>query len=459
MKSVKIILLLGLSLLCMFSIKNKYGGEVSIYLNEPYSLNYINDDFSSMIFYSFIYENFFFIKKNGETFSNIFKYYLYEPRQNRVELRLKENLSFSIGDPITTQSISYSINEFVKLETSESKELSKVLKGIRTNGQIVTLILNYEYKDIITLLSSPQLVLLSKKSGNFSGAFTPFKWKKGKNIILKANKYYSGGRSYIDSIKVVFDIKGEYPDVFLSTRTGMGGKFEKEKCGIYENSYLIFPDPKTRLNTKRALYSILKDFAREQSLKSLDVLTSDEESPVVIDIKKMSLRQAKRTILYSKVNMFFFPSLKEYQSNFNEYLESRKIGIKPFFLDSKMKRGNLNDENSKYIVLQKSFLKVTPLKAKIKRIISEMLFSRYNEQFMLKTKELDELQFLNKRELLMDKIAALISELVNKGILYPLFQKEYYLYYDKKLSGFKLDYYGKPLFSELRYSFKALKND
>jgi len=451
MKRLRLLAVLGLSLLCMFAVKKRYGGEISIYLNEPYSFHYINDDYSSVIFYSFIYENFFHLSTGGEISTHLFEYHLYDQDRKTLEIKLKEHLSFSDGSPVTARSITHSINEFIKLETSDSKALSRVLKGIRSEGRVITLLLNYDFPDIAHLLTAPQLVLLSPVSAVFSGAFIPSEWIKGEHLILTSNPFYPGGRSYLDRVRVIFAIQDEYPDVFLSTLPEIGRSFNRKTCGIYENAYVIFPDPNTPPGNKQALYTLLKDFGESQSLKSLDVLTSETESPVVIDIRGLSLRQAKRTLMYSKINLYFFPSFKSYQDAFSEYLASRDITLKTFFLDSKMRGESISSEDLDYIVLQKSFQKATPLKDKVKRIVGEMLFSRYNEEFMLRVKEMDELYGLNKNELLMDKIAALITDIVNEGIIYPLFQKEYYLYYRKRLVDLSIDYYGKPRFDELRY--------
>jgi MarR-like DNA-binding transcriptional regulator SgrR of sgrS sRNA len=414
----------------------------------------VNDDYSSSIFYSFIYENLFYLQKDGKISSNIFQYYSYDQRNRKLELRLKKFLSFSNGKSITTDSIIFSINEFLKLGIDDSKKLSQVLKGIKKEGHRMTLSLNYDYAGIISLLTSPQLVLKSRKSDVFSGVFFPEKWIKGEYILLKSNPYYPGGRSYLDSVRIVFSVKGKYPDIFLSNKKNLVKGFDQVVCGIYENTYLIFSKQNTQESFKRSLYTLFKDFGVKTGLKSLEVLTSNEESPVFLNIKKVPLRNVLKTFKYSKFNLFFYPSLKWIKDKFNKYLSDRKIGIKPFFLDSKVSSNYSNDDNLKYIVLEKSFQRAQPLKGKIKKIMSELLFSRYNENFLRKAKELDELSLLKKDDLMMDKIAEIISEIVKEGIIYPLFQKDYFLYVNRKLEGFKLDYYGRPVFDRLRYKNK-----
>ena len=70
-------LLLPLALTLVFAIKPYYGGEINIRLNEPASFNLNTANYSNLIFYSLIYENFFYLKKDGEIFSNVFQEYRY----------------------------------------------------------------------------------------------------------------------------------------------------------------------------------------------------------------------------------------------------------------------------------------------------------------------------------------------------------------------------------------------
>ena len=64
-----------LALSFIFAVKPYYGGEISIRLNEPEEFAFTPSSYSNLIFYSLIYENFFYLKKNGDIQSHIFQEY------------------------------------------------------------------------------------------------------------------------------------------------------------------------------------------------------------------------------------------------------------------------------------------------------------------------------------------------------------------------------------------------
>ena len=78
MTNLKRIFVIGVSVLLIFAIKVKYGGQLSILLNEPVDFNYSTTNYSDTVFYSFIHENFFYMKKDGIVFSNIFKEFSFD---------------------------------------------------------------------------------------------------------------------------------------------------------------------------------------------------------------------------------------------------------------------------------------------------------------------------------------------------------------------------------------------
>ena len=69
MTNMRRILAILISVLFIFAIKVKYGGDLSILLNEPVDFNYSTTNYSDTILYSFIHENFFYMKKDGAVYS------------------------------------------------------------------------------------------------------------------------------------------------------------------------------------------------------------------------------------------------------------------------------------------------------------------------------------------------------------------------------------------------------
>ncbi len=103
-----------------------------------------------------------------------------------------------------------------------------------------------------------------------------------------------------------------------------------------------------------------------------------------------------------------------------------------------------------YLLMVKVFNKRIPIDEKIKKIIREMSFTRFNETYLKLLNELEEVKFLKNEELLIDQVSKIIEKIVNDGFLLPLYQNRYSLYVKKKVKGIEVDYYGRPLFQRMR---------
>jgi len=98
-------LLVPLALLLGAAIKPYYGGEITIRLNEPTSFHLNTANYSNLIFYSLIYENFFYLKKTGEISSNVFQEYRYDPTGKTLLLTVRDTLSSANGKDLTAKNI------------------------------------------------------------------------------------------------------------------------------------------------------------------------------------------------------------------------------------------------------------------------------------------------------------------------------------------------------------------
>ena len=148
---VKIFIIIAALVTMIFAVKPYYGGEVTIRLNEPSNFVFTPSDYSNMVFYSLLYENLFYLKSNGETFSNIFNYYKYDKTSRTLVLDLKKNLSFSNGDPIDARSVKLSLKLFLDMKTETSLRLRHFIKSIKTGENRIILQLMYDNPDIINL--------------------------------------------------------------------------------------------------------------------------------------------------------------------------------------------------------------------------------------------------------------------------------------------------------------------
>ncbi|MCK4835552.1 MAG: hypothetical protein KAT17_02900 [Candidatus Aminicenantes bacterium] len=434
------------ALIVSFSIKTHYGGEISIRLNEPSSFTYSSSNYSNIIFFALIHENFFYLKSNGEIFSNIFTEYHYKQDNKTLVLRLKKNLSFSDGSKITENEVKVSLNLFLNKNLLSAKRLRKIIKTITTDKDTIHMELLYDRADIVGFLTVPELVLLSGKQA-FSGIFYPHEWVKERYIILKPNKFYPGGRTYLDSLKVVFGDELN-PDVFLAEPGAFKEYGYKEfNSGIYQNTFICFPKDKVGKNTKAALYTLLKQFfISSGSTTALNSLTSDDESPITINIKKISSWRMRSILKYSKINLYVFSSLSHIEEPFNEFLRKKGVPLETIYISENQLVGYLNNTPIKFLLLEKIFSKRMTLEEKIRKILQEMIFTRFDETYLKLLNELTEIKYLKNEELLIDHVAKIIEKIINDGILLPLAQKRYSLYIKNGIQGVDIDYYGRPLF-------------
>ena len=436
------------------AIKPYYGGELNIRLNEPASFHLNTANYSNLIFYSLIYENLFYMKKDGEIVSNIFSDYRYDPAAKTLYLTLKDNLSFSNGKPLTAKNIQVSLKVFMGADLFVASKLNKVVKNVRSEDNQVAIELLVDNPGIVSLLTAPELVVLAEDEQSFSGLFYPQEWEKNNHLTLKANPFYAGGRTYLDSVRVTFT-ETPAPDLFLSGPTQFKDNFLEFDSGIYQNIYLCFLQSDVGQNTKIALYTLLKRFNESTGARysELNTLTSEEESPVSIRIKTLSSQKTASILKYSDIKLYVLASLANLEKDLAAFLKESNLKIETLFIDDSQLMAFLDSAAVQYILIDKIFQKKTPAEEKISRILKESSFNRFNARYLRMLSELDEARFSNSEELLTEQIARICEAIVNDGFIFPLFQKNYSLYIRKAWPAMEIDYYGRPLLQ------KTGKND
>lgn len=460
------VMLVAVILLPGFAIKPHYGGEITIRLNEPEDFSYTPSSYSNLIFYSLIYENFFYLEPDGDIYSNIFKEYRYDAKNRRLILVLADHLSFSNGKTVTPENVKLSLTLFLEMNLASSRKLGRMIRGIRIfsstgtaqnpdnlqgnlQGKGLILDLSYDSPGIVSALTAPELVLTSGGEQVFSGPFFPAEWVKNQYMVLNPNPYYPGGRCYLDSVKVVF-YDFYYPDVFLSEPGMTDQGFRELNAGIFHNMYLAFPQGKVGDNTRIALFSLLKKFYKDQNLVDLNSLTTNEESPVALNIRTFSDSRMRKILRYSNIKLFVLSSLKKIEEPISEFLRKKRVRIETIFIGDNQLNNFLNNNSIKFLLVSKTFNRRVPIEEKIKIILKEMSFGRYNEEYLKMIKQLDEIKNLKNRELLMEQVARIIEKVINDRFILPLYQKRFSLYIKNSLRGVELDYYGKPLFQKTR---------
>jgi len=443
------LLTLPLVFLLVYAIKPYYGGEISLKLNEPTSFILNTANYSNLIFYSLIYENFFYLQKDGAISTHIFDDYRYETGSKTLNLTVKDNLSFSNGKPLTAKSIQSSLKKFLGSDLFAASKLNRIIKNIRLDGNQILIELLIDNPDILALMTAPELVVSAESEQSFSGPFYPENWEKNRHLILKANPFYAGGRTYLDAVKIVFT-DDSVPDVFLSTPKSLKENFQEFDSGIFQNIYLCFLQSEVGQNTKIALYTLLKKFNEVSGFKykELNTLTRDEESPVSIQIKTISPQKTTSILKSSDVKLYILASLSYLEKDLTAFLEDSNLKIETLFIDDSQMMNFLNSTEIKYILIDKIFQTKIPAEEKISRILKESSFNQFNVKYLRMLGELEEVKYSNSQELLMEQIARISETIINDGFIFPLFQKNYSLYIRNVWQAVEVDYYGRPLFQK-----------
>ena len=291
----------------------------------------------------------------------------------------------------------------------------------------------------------PELILQGDRDTAFSGPFLPGNWEPGKSILLQANPFYPGGRSYLDKVRVVFS-DPQNPDVFLSTPGKFDSKqFEEHDAGIFQNIYLSFPGEEVGRNTRIALYSLFHEYFRDRGYSELNALTSSEESPVTINIKRLPFRRVRSVLRSSRIQIYLQSSMKNEEEKLLEFLQKKNVAMQTLFVEDGQLRNFLNGTSIKYMILEKVFQRRMPLEEKVQRVVAELTFGRFNTQYLQLISELREVTDLHNEEMLMDQVARIIGRIVDDGFLMPLAQKRYSMYVNLRLRGFRMDVYGRPI--------------
>ena len=453
MKIKQIFWLIVLALASISAVKTQYGGEIVVRLNQPASFTHSSSSYSNLVFFSLLYENFFYMEADGHVFSHIFTRSTYHKETKQLELVLGDRLSFSDGRPVTVKEVNLSLNIFLNQNLANAKRLRQLIRDIRSETGKVFINLLYDRPDILNLLTVPELVLLPGDKMTFSGMFYPDHWVKDEYLLLKPNPFYPGGRTYVDGVRVVFrDNPRSMPDVFLSNpdRFREHGVIE-HPSGIYQNVYICFPKGRLGKNTRAALYTLLKQFYQTRGGQPLGSLTSDEESPVTINIRRTSNRRMRSILRNSRINLYILSSLKEIETPFQEFLAKKGLRLPTIFIGENQLVEYLSNTPIEFLLVEKVFRQAMSLDEKVKKILQEMSFARFDEKHLKMLSELDEVKYLKNDELLLDQIARVVGQIIQDGFLLPISQNRYSLYVNSGLKGVVMDYYGRPLFQKVRF--------
>ncbi len=451
------IILLLLACGQLFALKPKYGGELRLFLNEPSSYMINVNDYSSLIFCSLIYENFFYATGEGVVFSNIFQQYYFDRQAKEFHLILKKNLAFSDGSKIEPVHIINSLRFYLSQMNLSAHRLKTVLKNISASGNDIVIQLQTDRIEPLELLLSPSLVLLAPKENVFSGPFIPGEWKRQESLELIANRYYPGGRAYIDKIRIYFQEQQQRElDLFLTDQQTDVKNFDCIEAGILQNFYLAVFDEEVSKNLKLALFSLFKLFGNRHPGKfhQLNALGSDESSPVSLRQEIFNEQKIRNLLKSSNTNLLAASSLAYLEGDFQKFFKELSVDINLNFIELEQLTTYLKNFKTNFLLISKIFLRIQSELEKLDLVLREVLMTGSEERVFQFSKELEELKGVPDRQVVQEGVARISAEILKRGLVLPLFQKKYFFLIKKKLSGRETDLYARMFFHKLHF-----KND
>ena len=223
----------------------------------------------------YFYAQLFRFNKNGEIVPYLLAEYKYNDN-TELYCKLRDDIYFSNGDPITSEDVKSSIENFLK--NGYMKYLYDSIKQVKViNNKEFLIILNYPNYDLKVELTNPLMSILKRKDGKIltSGPYSIERFDNRK-LKLKKNEYYFEDDIPFEKV----DIKGELnsyqrvinslnipnyysydlyqEDVDKAKKIGYLKDKEVSKDSIFDIISLIFGNEREySLEEKKALESLL----------------------------------------------------------------------------------------------------------------------------------------------------------------------------------------------------------
>lgn len=449
--TVAAVFFLSIGLLCG-AVKTRYGGEIRLRLNEPDTLRLSASSHSNLLFYSLLYENFFYLVPGREIESHLFRRFQYDEASMTLSLELHEGLAFSNGKPVLSRHVKNSLTAFFSRVLYRSKRLAGKVKSIVVKGDYsLNIQLTAADASIITELAAPELVLTGDEETAFSGPYLPKSWEKGRFMELVANPYYSGGRQPIERA-VVFFQDVDNLDVFLAEPTFASPSYNAYPSGLYENTYITFPAAGNTGNNKRlAFYSLCRNLPGLNGYHHLESLTSAQESPLTLAIKAMPDYRIMPILRNSRQTLYLASSISVMEPALNERFRKLSIPVEIRILSDNDLSGYIEKNPVPVLIVKKLFRTETPLTEKLSALIREFSFNRFDETTLGLIKQLEEVSGFDRDELIVPAISGIMERLVEDGIILPLYQQRFQLMVRQNFKPVLIDHFSRIVWSRLRH--------
>ncbi len=457
----RILLVLFVSILVLSFTKPRYGGQLTIFLQEPLSSNPYESSFSDLPLFSLLWTN-IFERIDGKIDSSIFESWEYNKEKKSWRFVLKEGLLFSNGSPVASSDVKKSIELYLRSEQPGSNILSKTIlggeeflsgasstvRGISAlNPSELLINLKSHREDFLDLLSSPYIFLYTGARNVFSGPYTLSSWEKGESMSLKPSPYYGRGRVFLDGIKIYF--KKDIPNLDFSYEEIKSSHTMNEYKGVSRKVFIFFNSQALNHTTRVSLFLMLKNRFSKTDL--FEPANSYIEAGFAIPLPQ-SPRSQNMILPQLKLNIAVEKGLENLIPVMEKILKEIRIEPEFVFIPSVQIKRVFESPYFQVIIFLPN---PSPFYSKEKELIhyiEEYEVSKYDENFVVTKNLLSELESITDDDRRVESLFYIQKNMMESAVFVPLCKVKVKFYLSKKFEGLKIDDYGRPVFWGVRIS-------
>lgn len=452
-------IILFTSILFLSFTKPRYGGQLSLFLQEPLNLNPHESSFSDLPLFSLLWTN-ILERIDGKISSSIFEKWEYNWDKKSWRFVIRDGLLFSNASPVSSSDVKKSLELYLRSEQPGSKILSKIIfggeeflsgasssvRGISASNPMELVInLKSHKEDFLDLLSSPYIFLYTGSRNIFSGPYILSSWEKGESMTLKPNPYFGRGRVFLDGVKIYFKRDSQNFD-FISEEIKTSQPMNEYK-GVGRNVFMFFNSQSLNYNTRISLFFALKNkFPKTDLFEPANSYIETGFSisfPQIPRSQGLILHQLKLNIAVEKGLEPLVPFLEKI---FND------IRVEPefIFVPSFQIRRIFDSQYFQAIIFIPN---PSPFYSKDKELIhyiEEYEISKFDENFVTIKNLLSELESIAEEDKKMEILFYIQKNMIENAVILPLCKIKVKFYLSKKFENLKIDDYGRPLFWGVR---------
>lgn len=455
----RILLILFCSFLILFFTRPRYGGQLTIFLQEPLNLNPYESSFSDLPLFSLLWTN-VLERIDGKISSAVFEKWEYNKEKNSWKFVLKDGLLFSNGTPITSRDVKKSIELYLRSEQPGSQILSECISGgeeflsgvtaslrgiLASDPTELVINLKTSGEDFLDLLSSPFIFLYTGSNSIFSGPYILSSLERGESITLKPNPYFGRGRVFLKGIKIYFG--KDIQNLDFSYEAIKTSQSANEFKGVSRSVFMFFNPQALNHNTRVSLFLIIKNKFPKAEL--FEPLNSYVEDGFTIPLPQV-FRSQSSVLPQLKLNFAVEKGLEPLVPVIEKILKDAKVEPEFVFVPSVQIKRIFESQYFQVIIFIPNPSPFYSKEKELMHYIKEYEIHRYDENFVTVKNLLSELESITDNEKKMETLFYIQKNMMGNAIILPLCKVKTKFYLSNKFEGLKIDDYGRPVFWGVR---------